>query len=132
MHLKMGQGIAGCVAERKKGVIAQDVGHDPRFDEWYRTLIVESQTMQEVVETAEKATKSQATILLLGESGVGKILVWSPRGEAICGAQMCGSVRSFPGARAVRSGKRNIHRGFAIEERSVGGRSEMDSFLAGG
>lgn len=165
VRLKMGQGIAGWVAERKKGAIVNDVGHDPRFeptvdsstgfttqsilavplieegrvlgvlevlntskpkrfdqadldlltayashaavalrnaqlfsvireekrllqvslDERYRTLIVESLAMRKVVETAEKAAKSQATILLLGESGVGKeilarsIHVWSPR-----------------------------------------------------
>ena len=41
--------------------------------------------MGKVVKTAEKAAKSQATILLLGESGVGKeilarsIHLWSPR-----------------------------------------------------
>ena len=165
VRLKMGQGIAGWVAERKKGAIVNDVGHDPRFeptvdsstgfttqsilavplveegrvlgvlevlntskpkrfdqadldlltayashaavalrnaqlfsvireekrllqvslDERYRTLIVESLAMRKVVGTAEKAAKSQATILLLGESGVGKeilarsIHVWSPR-----------------------------------------------------
>jgi Nif-specific regulatory protein len=165
MRLKMGQGIAGWVAEQRKGVIVNDVGHDPRFyanvdrstgfttksilavplldqervlgvlevlntskpkrfdqadldlltayashaavalknaqlfsvireekrllqislDERYRTFIVESPAMRKVVETAEKAAKSQATILLLGESGVGKeilarsIHVWSPR-----------------------------------------------------
>jgi Nif-specific regulatory protein len=165
MRLKMGQGIAGWVAEQRKGVIVNDVGHDPRFyanvdrstgfttksilavplldqervlgvlevlntskpkrfdqadldlltayashaavalknaqlfsvireekrllqislDERYRTFIVESPAMRKVVETAEKAANSQATILLLGESGVGKeilarsIHVWSPR-----------------------------------------------------
>lgn len=165
VRLKMGQGIAGWVAERKKGVIVNDVGHDPRFeqhidhstgfttqsilavplldqgrvlgvlevlnttkpkrfdqadldllttyashvavalrnaqlfsgireekrllqaslDERYRTLIVESPAMRKVVEIAEKAAKSQATILLLGESGVGKEILarsihgWSPR-----------------------------------------------------
>jgi Nif-specific regulatory protein len=165
VRLKMGQGVAGWVAEQKKGVIVNDVGHDPRFDphvdcstgfttksilavplveegrvlgvlevlntskpkqfnqadldlltayaahaavalrnaqlfsvvreekrllqvsldERYQTLIVESPAMGKVVKTAEKAAKSQATILLLGESGVGKeilarsIHVWSPR-----------------------------------------------------
>ena len=165
MRLKMGQGVAGWVAERKKGVIVNDVGRDPRFDrnvdtstgfttqsilavplvdegrvlgvlevlntskpkrfdqadldllmayasqatvalrnaqlfseireekrllqasldERYRTLIVESPAMRTVLEIAQKAAKSQATILLLGESGVGKeilarsIHVWSPR-----------------------------------------------------
>ena len=165
VRLKMGQGIAGWVAERKKGAIVNDVGHDPRFeptvdgstgfttqsiiavplieeervlgvlevlntskpkrfdqadfelltayashaavalrnaqlfsvireekrllevslDERYRTLIVESPAMRKVVEIAEKAAKSHATILLLGESGVGKeilahsIHAWSPR-----------------------------------------------------
>ena len=165
VRLKMGQGIAGWVAERKKGVIVNDARHDPRFeptvdgstgfttqsiiavplieegrvlgvlevlntskpkrfdqadldlltayashaavalrnaqlfsvireekrllevslDERYRTLIVESPAMRNVVEIAEKAAKSLATILLLGESGVGKeilarsIHTWSPR-----------------------------------------------------
>ena len=32
VRLKMGQGVAGWVAERKKGVIVNDVGRDPRFD----------------------------------------------------------------------------------------------------
>jgi transcriptional regulator with PAS, ATPase and Fis domain len=55
------------------------------LDERYRTLIVESPAMRKVVEIAEKAAKSHATILLLGESGVGKeilahsIHAWSPR-----------------------------------------------------
>ena len=55
------------------------------LDERYRTFIVESPAMRKVLETAQKAAKSQATILLLGESGVGKeilarsIHVWSPR-----------------------------------------------------
>ena len=55
------------------------------LDERYRTLIVESPAMRTVLEIAQKAAKSQATILLLGESGVGKeilarsIHVWSPR-----------------------------------------------------
>ena len=165
VRLKMGQGVAGWVAERQKGVIVNDAGRDPRFDpsvdhstgyttqsilavplveegrvlgvlevlntskakqfdqadldllmvyashavvalrnaqlfsvireekrllqvsldERYRTLIVESPAMRKVLETAQKAAKSQATILLLGESGVGKeilaryIHVWSPR-----------------------------------------------------
>ena len=165
VRLKMGQGVAGWVAEQKKGVIVNDVERDPRFDpstdcstgyttqsilavplveegrvlgvlevlntskpkrfdqadldllmayashaavalknaqlfsvireekrllqvsldERYRTFIVESPSMRKVLETAQKAAKSQATILLLGESGVGKeilarsIHVWSPR-----------------------------------------------------
>ena len=32
MRLKMGQGVAGWVAERQQGVIVNDVGSDPRFD----------------------------------------------------------------------------------------------------
>ncbi|HEX6531421.1 MAG TPA: sigma 54-interacting transcriptional regulator, partial [Nitrospira sp.] len=49
------------------------------------TLIVESPRMREVVETLRKAARSNSTVLLLGESGVGKEILarsvhnWSPR-----------------------------------------------------
>ena len=55
------------------------------LEERYRTLIVESRNMREVIKTARKAAASPSTILLLGESGVGKeimartIHAWSPR-----------------------------------------------------
>ncbi len=51
----------------------------------YRTLIGESASMQQIVATAQKAARAQATVLLLGESGVGKEIFarsihrWSPR-----------------------------------------------------
>ena len=41
-------------------------------EERYRTLIVESPRMREVVETLRRAARSNSTVLLLGESGVGK------------------------------------------------------------
>ena len=53
--------------------------------ERYKTLIVESPRMREVVDTLRKAARSNSTILLLGESGVGKEILarsihsWSPR-----------------------------------------------------
>jgi Nif-specific regulatory protein len=56
-------------------------------EERYKTLIVESSGMREVVETLRKAARSNSTILLLGESGVGKEILarsihsWSPRGN---------------------------------------------------
>ena len=55
------------------------------MEERYRTLIVESPRMREVVETLRKAARSNSTVLLLGESGVGKEILarsvhnWSPR-----------------------------------------------------
>jgi Nif-specific regulatory protein len=54
-------------------------------EERYRRLIVESPRMHKIVELARKAAQSNSTILLLGESGVGKeilarsIHTWSPR-----------------------------------------------------
>jgi Nif-specific regulatory protein len=51
----------------------------------YRTLIAESRTMQQAVTLARKAASSHATVLLLGESGVGKEILarsvhaWSAR-----------------------------------------------------
>ena len=54
-------------------------------EERYRRLIVESPRMHKVVELVRKAAQSNSTILLLGESGVGKeilarsIHTWSPR-----------------------------------------------------
>jgi len=53
--------------------------------ERYKTLIAESPRMREVVDTLRKAARSNSTILLLGESGVGKEILarsihsWSPR-----------------------------------------------------
>jgi Nif-specific regulatory protein len=55
------------------------------LEERYRTLIVESPRMREVVETLRRAARSNSTVLLLGESGVGKEILarsvhnWSPR-----------------------------------------------------
>jgi Nif-specific regulatory protein len=55
------------------------------LNERYRTLIVESPAMREVVALAQRAARSHATVLLLGESGVGKeifarsIHTWSDR-----------------------------------------------------
>ena len=55
------------------------------LEERYRTLIVESPPMRQVVEITKKAALSHSTVLLLGESGVGKeilarsIHTWSPR-----------------------------------------------------
>ena len=165
LRLKIGEGIAGWVAEQRKSLIVNDPKHDPRFfsavdkatgfqtrsilavplmdheqivgvleilntakakqfdqsdlelltafgsyasvalrnaellatmrdesqllkgsvEERYRTLIVESPRMHTVVETLRKAARSNSTVLLLGESGVGKeilarsIHTWSPR-----------------------------------------------------
>ena len=56
-------------------------------EERYKTLIVESPRMRKVVEMLRKAARSHSTVLLLGESGVGKeilarsIHTWSPRGS---------------------------------------------------
>ena len=53
--------------------------------ERYKTLIVESPRMREVANTLRKAARSNSTVLLLGESGVGKEILarsihnWSPR-----------------------------------------------------
>jgi Nif-specific regulatory protein len=55
------------------------------LEERYRTLIVESPSMKGVVEMTRKAARSDSTVLLLGESGVGKEILarsihnWSPR-----------------------------------------------------
>lgn len=55
------------------------------LEERYRTVIVESPAMEQVVEMAKRAAQSDATVLLLGESGVGKEVMarsihrWSPR-----------------------------------------------------
>ena len=152
LRLKIGEGIAGWVAEQRKSLIVNDPKHDPRFfsavdkatgfqtrsilavplmdheqivgvleilntakakqfdqsdlelltafgsyasvalrnaellatmrdesqllkgsvEERYRTLIVESPRMREVAETLQRAARSNSTVLLLGESGVGK------------------------------------------------------------
>ena len=55
------------------------------LEERYCTLIVESPSMQQVVEMSKRAAQSDSTVLLLGESGVGKEILarsihkWSPR-----------------------------------------------------
>ena len=54
-------------------------------EERYRKLVVESSRMHKVVDLLRKAAQSNSTVLLLGESGVGKeilarsIHTWSPR-----------------------------------------------------
>jgi Nif-specific regulatory protein len=55
------------------------------LEERYRKLVVESPRMHKVVDLLRKAAQSNSTVLLLGESGVGKeilarsIHTWSPR-----------------------------------------------------
>jgi Nif-specific regulatory protein len=55
------------------------------LEERYRKLVVESPRMHKVVDLLRKAAQSNSTVLLLGESGVGKeilarsIHAWSPR-----------------------------------------------------
>ncbi len=55
------------------------------IEERYRTLIAETDSMRTVVDLARRAAQSHSTVLLLGESGVGKeifarsIHSWSPR-----------------------------------------------------
>lgn len=55
------------------------------IEERYRTLVAEAGSMKAVVDLARRAAQSQSTVLLLGESGVGKeifarsIHAWSPR-----------------------------------------------------
>lgn len=55
------------------------------LEERYRTVIAESPSMQRVVEMSKRAAQSDSTVLLLGESGVGKEILarsihnWSPR-----------------------------------------------------
>jgi Nif-specific regulatory protein len=55
------------------------------LEERYRKLVVESPRMHTVVDLLRKAAQSNSTVLLLGESGVGKeilarsIHTWSPR-----------------------------------------------------
>lgn len=55
------------------------------LEERYRTLIAESPSMQQVVEMAKRAAQRDTTVLLLGESGVGKEILarsihnWGPR-----------------------------------------------------
>ncbi|MEW6544316.1 MAG: sigma 54-interacting transcriptional regulator [Nitrospirota bacterium] len=55
------------------------------LEERYKTLIGESAAMRDAVALARKVAEAQATVLLLGESGVGKEIVarsihaWSPR-----------------------------------------------------
>jgi Nif-specific regulatory protein len=57
-------------------------------DHRYDFVVGETLAMQEVVETARTAAAARTTVLLLGESGVGKEIVaraihaWSPRAEA--------------------------------------------------
>jgi len=57
------------------------------IDERFRTLIGESPRFQEAVSTARRSAGSMATVLLLGETGVGKemfarsIHAWSPRAD---------------------------------------------------
>jgi Nif-specific regulatory protein len=55
--------------------------------ERYRTLIAESPNMKDIVTLAKRAARSNATVLILGESGVGKEIVarfihaWSERAD---------------------------------------------------
>nr|MBI3612987.1 sigma 54-interacting transcriptional regulator [Nitrospirota bacterium] len=78
--------------QEEKAYLEQTLG------ERYRTLIGESPKMQEVLSLARKAAATASTILLLGESGVGKeILVrsihaWSPRAGRPFRAVNCAAI----------------------------------------
>jgi Nif-specific regulatory protein len=82
-------GTYAAVALRNAELVASIRDESQRLkgtlEERYRTLIVESTNMKGVVDVSRKAARSDSTVLLLGESGVGKenlarsIHSWSPR-----------------------------------------------------
>jgi Nif-specific regulatory protein len=82
-------GTYAAVALRNAELVASIRDESQRLkgtlEERYRTLIVESSSMKRVVDTTRKAARSDSTVLLLGESGVGKEILarsihnWSPR-----------------------------------------------------
>jgi Nif-specific regulatory protein len=82
-------GTYAAVALRNAELVASIRDESQRLkgtlEERYRTLIVQSTTMKRVVDVSRKAARSDSTVLLLGESGVGKEILarsihsWSPR-----------------------------------------------------
>jgi Nif-specific regulatory protein len=67
-------------------------------DDRYRLVVGESAIMRDVVATAERASASSATLLLLGESGTGKEVLaravhgWSPRADQAFTAVNCAAL----------------------------------------
>ena len=82
-------GTYAAVALRNAELVASMRDESQRLkgtlEERYRTLIVESSSTKRIVEVSRKAARSDSTVLLLGESGVGKEILarsihnWSSR-----------------------------------------------------
>jgi Nif-specific regulatory protein len=71
------------------------------LEERFRTPISKSASMQRVMQTAQRAAGTHATVLLLGESGVGKeilarsIHAWSPRAAKPFMAINCAAISDY-------------------------------------
>ena len=82
-------GAYAAVALRNAELVASMRDESQRLkgtiEERYRTLIVESHSMKRIIDVTRKAARSDSTVLLLGESGVGKEILarsihkWSSR-----------------------------------------------------
>ena len=90
-----------------------ELGRRYEFD----NIIGRSRPMQEIFATIERVAPTRATVLLAGESGVGKDLIaraihfHSPRARQTAGEdQLHGDPREPDGERAVRLRERRIHR----------------------
>jgi DNA-binding NtrC family response regulator len=106
----------------------------------YQPLASKNRAMQSLIETAKKAALSDATILLLGESGVGKDLLarsihgWSPRRQELFAPVNCVALAeelleselfghekgAFTGAHAQKLGKLEVASGGTVFLDEVG------------
>lgn len=105
-----------------------------QIDSRYDPLVSSTPAMNQVIDTAKKAAQSDATVLLLGESGTGKDLLarsihaWSPRRDRLFAPVNCVALSeelleselfghekgAFTGAHAQKLGKLEVATGGTV------------------
>ena len=102
--------------------LREELGQRYEFD----NIVGRSEAMQEIFATIERVAPTRATVLLAGESGVGKDMIaraihhHSPRARpAVRENQLHGAARKPDGERAVRLRKGRLHRRQHLQARQV-------------
>ena len=121
--------LSSLAAENRK--LRRELVADGRFGR----MVGESAGMRRVFEMAERVAATDATVLILGESGTGKDLLAneiharSPRaGKAVCGRELRGAAGKSDRVGTFRLRARRIYRGGAAAQGEIRAGARRDAF----